>query len=312
MSHATSETNLAEHRLRTDLYNATVKQLRWLHNELVIVRVSPDLPIRGITAGQYTTLGLGNWEQRVAGCQPEEPSDNVRPKLIKRAYSLSCPLLDAEGRLQGVNCDDGTLEFYIALVREAGHAPALTPRLFMLHEGDRLFCGTHPHGHYTVAPVLPSANVVLASTGTGEAPHNAMAVELLKRGHEGRIVAINCVRRRHDLGYLAEHRRLEQLAANYQYVPLTTREPENLDPNHSSYCGKRYIQQYLESGDFEAETGVPLNPESTHVFLCGNPSMIGLPLRDRPASATTAVLLAAGFEIDRPQTPGNIHFEKYW
>ena len=32
---------------------------------------------------------------------------------------------------------------------------------------------------------------------------------------------------------------------------LTTREPENLDDSHAAYVGKRYLQEYFESGAFE-------------------------------------------------------------
>ena len=82
------------------------------------------------------------------------------------------------------------LEFYIVLVRENpdGRVPALTPRLFALEEGDRIQLGEQITGHlHARAPVKDRATrVVFLGTGTGEAPHNYMLWELLRRGHTGR------------------------------------------------------------------------------------------------------------------------------
>ena len=102
---------------------------------------------------------------------------------------------------------DNWLEFYIVLVRKSDKAqpPGLTPRLFLLKEGDRLIMGEKITGHFTLDPVKPNDTVLFLSTGTGEAPHNYMLWELLRRGHQGRILSACCVRYRRDLGYLAMH-----------------------------------------------------------------------------------------------------------
>ena len=47
------------------------------------------------------------------------------------------------------------------------------------------------------------------ATGTGEAPHNAMVVELLRKGHMGPIVSAVTVRNLADLGYIDKNRELE-------------------------------------------------------------------------------------------------------
>lgn len=212
------------------------------------------------------------------------------------------------------------LEFYITLVRRADEKPpALTPRIFALQPGDRIFCGPQVHGHYTLENVAPDANVIFAATGTGEAPHNAMTAQLLKAQHRGRIVNVTCVRWKKDLGYLATHRRLEAMFPHYRYVALTTREPENLDASRPDYVGKRYLQEYFESGNFESETGLSLDPENTHIFLSGNPDMIGVPPRTHDGSrrypqpeGMVETLENLGFHVDLPHQRGNIHFEKYW
>jgi ferredoxin--NADP+ reductase len=238
--------------------------------------------------------------------------------VVKRAYSICSPMLDGRGQL--VRAEESTqVEFYITLVRYAPkHAPALTPRLFALSPGDRLFVGPHVHGHYTLRDVQPDEDVIFAATGTGEAPHNAMLVQLLASGHRGRIVSATCVRYERDLAYLATHRRLEQLFPSYRYIGLTTREPWNLDPSRADFAGKSHLQDLFASGRIEQIGGTSLDPARTHVFLCGNPAMIGAPqhahaLRFYPRpTGMVEILEGRGFRLDEPGRPGNLHVEKYW
>lgn len=124
--------------------------------------------------------GLGFWEPRHEGCQPETILEKDLPKVVKRAYSISCSVLDDDGRLLDRTHADW-LEFYVVLVRDSNKEkpPALTPRLFMLEQGGRLFLGEKITGHFTLDTVQPTDSVLFLSTGTGEAPHNYMLWELL-------------------------------------------------------------------------------------------------------------------------------------
>jgi len=300
-------------------YNATVASIYRVHGGLMILRVRPDSGIPRLQAGQYTVLGLGAWEPRIqTGDAPRSVRGGAGGRgtggeLIRRVYSLSCPMLDEAGRLVGVN-DVDFLEFYITLVqREDNGHPPLTPRIFALRPGDRIQCGPKIGGRYTLAGVPDNAAVIFAATGTGEAPQNAMVAELLSRGHRAPIVSVTCVRYRRDLAYEPTHRELERRYPNYRYVALTTREPENLDPDAPGYVGKRYLQDYFASGAFEAETGVVLEPSGAHVFLCGNPQMIGA---GGPAAGTgpgmISILEERGFRAARGRQASNIHYEKFW
>lgn len=296
-------------------YNAIVVSLRRVHDELCILRVRTDGPRPQFVPGQYIVLGLGSWEPRCDGV----PAFDGPDVLIRRAYSISNSLTGPEGRL--LRCGDyDYLEFYVALVRKTeDRPPSLTPRLFALEEGSRLFVGRRAHGTYTLDPVGPDQDVIFAATGTGEAPHNAMIPELLAANPQRRVLALTCVRRLHDLAYLEEHRRLEQAFLNYRYVPLTTREPQNLDPQRDDYVGKLYLQDLLAGDKLQRHTGWRLDPAREHVFLCGNPSMIGLPRRDASRQmifpeppGVVEVLVRRGFVLDEPRVAGNIHYEKYW
>lgn len=304
--------------LRSRYYNATVTHRRQIHDELLILRVRPDEGVPTYEAGQYTTLGLGYWEPRASGCDAEHLAEALESKLIQRAYSISSPILDEHDRPVRVS-ELGELEFYVVLIRHGEvRTPALTPRLFALKIGDRLFAGPHPKGHYTLASVKPDDHIVFLATGTGEAPHNAMLGELLARGHRGRILNVVSVRNECDLGYLPTHRRVESLWPNYRYVTITTREPRNIDPDHPEYAGKLRLQDFITSNRVTESLGQPLDPYTYHVFLCGNPAMVGIPKEEHgqrtypQPTGMIELLEHLGFQTDRPGQPGNIHFEKYW
>jgi ferredoxin--NADP+ reductase len=306
------------HQLRHEHYNATVTRRRQIHEELLILRVRPDGGVPAYEAGQYTTLGLGYWEPRVDDCDAEHLAEVLESKLVQRAYSISSPILDERDRPVRVN-DLGELEFYVVLIRHGEvRTPALTPRLFALTVGDRLFAGPHPKGRYTLEPVKPEDHVVFLATGTGEAPHNAMLAELLARGHRGRILNVVSVRNECDLGYLATHRRVESLWTNYRYAPITTREPRNVDPAHPQFVGKRRLQEFVASSQVSKLLGQPFEPRTCHVFLCGNPAMVGIPKDEHGTrvypqpTGLIEVLERIGFRADTPTASGNIHFEKYW
>ncbi|HYT87125.1 MAG TPA: ferredoxin--NADP reductase [Gemmataceae bacterium] len=302
--------------LRRKHYNATLVWERRANPDLAIMRIRPDFPLPVHKAGQYSTLGLGNWEPRVPGCQDETLVANEEMRLVRRAYSISCSVLD-EGNVLLDRSNVDWLEFYIVLVRESDKEkpPALTPRLFFLKEGDRLFLGEKITGHYTLDSVQPGDAVVFLGTGTGEAPHNYMLWELLCRGYQGRTLSACCVRYRRDLAYVAIHEELMRRYPNYTYLSLTTREVETIKQ-------KVYIQDLITSGQLEERLGAPLDPARTHVFLCGNPKMIGVPTKDRATgqrvypqpTGVVEILERRGFQADQPQSKikGNVHFEEYW
>lgn len=290
-------------------YNATITSFDTAHNELWRIRLRPDREAIAHQAGQYCSIGLGYWEPR-ADEAVDEGLESKRDKLIRRSYSISSPILDGHGYLADSSANR-EIELYIVWVQPDGdRVPALTPRLALKNVGDRLYLGPKVAGRYTVERVTdPSCSVVFVATGTGEAPHNAMLVELLRKGHHGRILSVVSVRYRSDLAYQREHHELEGRYPKYKYLAVPTREADQ---------PKRYAQDLLEDGSIEEALGGPLDPAHTHVFLCGNPEMIGLPDFENgkpvfPAAVGMAQLLhERGFTIDRRKQPGNLHYEEYW
>ena len=295
--------------LRSEHYNATITHFEPTHSDLWVLRVKPDHGDVSHLPGQYASLGLGYWEERIDGA--EDPGlDEKWDKLIRRSYSISSQMFDEHGYLTG-DLDSDQLEFYIVLVPPTPeNVPGLTPRLACKRPGDRIYLGPKVAGRYTLAPVTdPGATLLFFSTGTGEAPHNAMVVELLRKGHHGPIVSAVSVRKWADLGYIEQHRTLESRYPNYRYIPMPTREADT---------PKRYLQDLISGGVLEHEHGLTLDPSSTHMFLCGNPAMIGLPeevdgvARYPEVTGVVELLAAKGFTLDHRKTRGNIHFEEYW
>lgn len=300
------DTTLAD-ELVEHYYNATITLFEPTHSDLWRLKVRPDHGDTSHLPGQYATLGLGYWEGRIDDATDPELDDKWL-KMIRRSYSISSPMFDEHGYLADYASGD-ELEFYIVLVVPTDdNVPALTPRLALKRPGDRIFLGSKVAGRYTLAPVIdPSRTCVFFSTGTGEAPHNAMVTELLRKGHRGPIVSAVTVRQWADLGYRSEHEDLVARYPNYHYMPLPTREDD---------FPKQYLQDVISNDSLRKEFGIVLDPDSADVFLCGNPAMIGLPEGDDQAwPETTGVvelLVERGFKLDRRGDPGNIHFEEYW
>ncbi|MEP1125188.1 MAG: hypothetical protein ABJH68_14985 [Ilumatobacter sp.] len=295
--------------LRQEHYNATITAFEPTHSDLWVLRVRPDHGDTSYLPGQYASLGLGFWEERIDDA-PDPEAEQRWDKLIRRSYSISSRMFDEHGYLTDDNGLD-QLEFYIVLVPPTeDNTPALTPRLALKQVGDRIYLGPKVAGRYTLKPVTdPKAEIVFFSTGTGEAPHNGMIVELLRKGHTGPIISAVTVRESKDLGYEQKHRELESRYPNYHYLPMPTREPG---------VPKRYLQDLIRDDDFSSRLGVTLSPETTHVFLCGNPAMIGIPededgeLKFPDTVGVVQLLSERGFTVDRRHAPGNIHFEEYW
>ncbi|MEZ6132477.1 MAG: ferredoxin--NADP reductase [Planctomycetaceae bacterium] len=297
-------------------YNATVTEIRFAHSDLMVMRVEPDDGAICFEPGQYTTLGLFTDERRL---DQVDPFDDSRHQLIRRAYSISCPILDDHCHLVPLE-GSRFLEFYIALVRkDSDFPPSLTPRIFAMKTGHRIYVGRQAKGTYTLAPVAPDRDVLFFATGTGEAPHNAMIRQLLGSRHQGRIASFVCVRHLRDLAYLSTHRELEKQFPNFRYVTLTTRESENIDRDHPGYVGKQYLQELFQGDRLRQLLGWIPDAATSHAFLCGNPQMIGAPRRDPDGEHSfpdpkgmIETLVEQGYRLDRPHDPGNIHFEKYW
>ncbi len=272
--------------MSTDQTNAVVLQRIEVAPGLIILRVAPDeWELSEFVPGQFAVLGLPPSAPRCRACDPCEPDEESRPdKLIKRAYSIA----SASHWKQ-------YMEFYITLVRSG----ALTPRLFALDVGDRLWLGQKFTGSFTLDPVPEGKRVILMATGTGLAPYMSMMRTLLHdQSHE--YVVIHGARHSWDLGYRSELSTMDRLSDKFIYIPSITRPAEETVP-WTGLTG--YLQNLWQDGSFAEIIGARPTPDDTHIFLCGNPSMI---------EAIMGILEGEGFTEHKRRSPGTIHVEKYW
>ena len=265
--------------------NAIVAERNDLALGLMTLRVEAagwELP--DFIPGQYTVLALPGSAPRCEGAEPEkrEPASS---KLIKRAYSIASSSRAKE-----------YLEFYITLVRSG----ALTPRLFALSAGDRLWLGKKTTGVFTLDSVPPEMNLVLFSTGTGIAPYISMVRSVLATAGDRRFAIVHGARHSWDLGYQAELTALAKSRPNFFYLPTISRPQQEHHPwpGETGYCQDAWTRRLIER-----QWGFTPTHNNTHVFLCGNPDMI---------EETLELLGEERFKEHTKRSSGQVHLEKYW
>lgn len=219
------------------------------------------------TAGQFARIGI-----------------EVNGERIVRAYSVvSSPFAD-------------NLEFFSIVVPDG----AFTSQLQLLKAGDQLLLEKIPYGFLTLTRYqqpLPQ-DLWLLATGTGLAPFLSMLQDFQPWQQYQHIVLAYSVRSAEELAYVQEIQDIQQQfgegGATFKFLPIITRDP-------AASLHQR-LPVLIENGLLEQHAGLGLNPESSHVMLCGNPQMV---------EDTRNALKALGLSMNR-RGEGNIAVENYW
>lgn len=252
---------------------------------LAVFRIQPlGWEINDFKAGQFAVIGLPGSSPRCPGSDPEEPPP-LPDRIIRRAYSIASSSLDRQ-----------YLEFYVVLVESGG----LTPRLFALQPGDKLWLGKKITGAFTLDHVPEGHHLILISTGTGLAPYISMLRSQLLHVRQAKVGVLHGARHSWDLGYQNELAMIERDHANFAYLPSITRPSGEKTP-WPGLVG--YIQDIWMNRPFHSRWGFDPDPEHTHVLLCGNPAMIDTMIE---------LLGQKGFREHTKKSPGHIHLERYW
>ena len=265
--------------------NAVISQRIEVSPYLIILRVVSDgwiLP--DFVPGQFAVLGLPGSAPRYRFSNPEEKTLDPN-KLMKRAYSIASSSASKE-----------YVELYITLVSSG----ALTPRLFALNIGDKLWLSPKFTGLFTLSDLPDNVNVVLVATGTGLAPYMSMIRTDLECRSNCRFAVLHGSRHSWDLGYRSELITMQRLCSNLTYLPIISR-PNDEPIAWSGPVG--YVQDLWTRGDLDEAWSFHPEPHNTHFFLCGNPNMIETML---------ALLASEGFREHSKKTPGEVHLERYW
>jgi ferredoxin--NADP+ reductase len=268
----------------TEVLNATVTQRQDINEYLSIVRVRPDSGhIPDFKPGQFATLGLPRQPKQQEIELLRKHGKEPRVRITRRAYSIaSTP-------------GDDYLEFFVILVKEG----RLTPQLWSVPEGGRLWMHEEIKGEFTLDAVPEGRDLVMVSTGTGLAPYLSMYRQFRNTNRWRTFTVINGVRHVCDLGYVEELNRYQEEDPNFTYIPLVSRA--TAEDAWDGVHGR--VNVLLEGDAYEKITGRTLDPAQASVFLCGNPAMI---------DDMEAELIKLGFTVHTHDQPGNIHFERYW
>ncbi|HEX9744324.1 MAG TPA: ferredoxin--NADP reductase [bacterium] len=268
-------------------FNAVLSQKIDLTDRLGIFRIKPDgWRIPHFEPGQFTVLG-------VPGTHPVVPhAENVveqkdPEKMIKRPYSIAS---SPNNRLY--------IELYIDLVSEG----SLTPRLFALKVGDRLFMKEKKAGFFTIRDTCPDdADIVFIATGTGLAPFLSYLRTIdISRQNRNIILFWGC-RYSTELAYHRELLALQEGNKNFHYRATISRS--HVDPlPWDGRLGR--VDQFWGDGTVERFLGYRPNAETNcHFYLCGSMPMI---------KEWSERLIQLGMEEHQPKSPGKIHFESYY
>lgn len=258
--------------------NATLINRQDVTDNLCIIRIRPDQGLAPeFEPGQFITIGL-----------PKPPVANApasnRPRLTRRAYSIASPATVRD-----------YVELYVVLVEDG----RLTPRLWDIPVGGRLWMDHQAKGAFTLTGISADQDLVMVATGTGLAPYMSMLHTYRGQSRWRRFIIIHGVRLVEDLGYREELERISAEDPTVFYIPTVTREPQS-----SPWQGLRgRVYAALEDQNYQQLVGARLTPQDCQVFLCGHPDMI---------QTVQEQLGAKGFVTQTPTQPGNIHFERYW
>lgn len=215
-------------------------------------------------AGQFIRVGMDLDEERVG-----------------RPYSLVNPPHERR------------FEIFFNVVPEG----PLSSRLAALEAGDPIWLTDSANGFLTLEEVPATArDLWMLATGTGVGPFLSMLQTAEPWQRFDRIVLGYGVRYLANLGYGELIERLQREHPDrFHFVPFVTGEP-----TPSGHACR--IPAALGDGRLESGVGFAIDPERSHVMLCGHSEMIG---------DAVEILEARGLRRHRRREPGHISTEKY-
>lgn len=241
------------------------ENIHWTEN---LFTLKVDAPLNEFTAGQFTSLAMDIGGERVA-----------------RPYSF----LSSPGQQP--------LEFFLYVAIDG----VLSNALVKLQPGDKLWVKDRANGFFVLDEVPPCKDLWMLATGTGVAPFFSILNTEEPWGRFDNIVLVYAVRKACDLRY---QDMIENLRAKYgerfRFQAFVSREEVagTLPGRIPASIGSTDAALSLEK-----TVGLELNPDRSHLMLCGNPDMV---------KDTTEMLQERGFTKNRRRTPGHITIENYW
>lgn len=248
-------------------YNATLIHSENLSEQLAVFRVRPDPdeaqdgPRKGwgFIPGQQALFGLNN---------EREPEKGP----VRRPYSMaSAP---KEGRW---------LEFYIRLASQPHTDNPLTPLLWRLKAGDRLWLGPRFSGRFTLQHTIGDDDrrmKILVAAGSGLSPfvsiiRHGLGTGTRRKEPEAGYVVLHGARHPHELGFREDLERLMN-GAQQRYFPTVSASPPPTGWERDTGRVETFFEaRKMES--LEQRLGCApghITPERCVVFVCGRQATI--------------------------------------
>ena len=248
-----------------NVLNATLLQRHTVSEGLArfVFRLDDDREAL-FTPGQFTLVGLPPDEA--------ESASGHKQRMIRRVYSIA--------NAGPVSRD---VEFLIRRI-DSGK---LTPRLWAMTAGDRVWINETFTGDFTLDPIPNDSNILMVATGSGIAPFVSMVRSFHEHDRWRRLVLIHGVRFPAELAYRDELAAMPEI----EYVPVVSRDLSVEDPQ-------------VHHGQVQSVvTSLPLDPKTWHAMLCGNADMV---------DQVRSMLEDLQFVASTHSVDGNLHLEPYW
>jgi ferredoxin--NADP+ reductase len=227
--------------------------------------ITVHAPIAPFIAGQFAKLAL-----------------EIDGERVQRAYSyVNAP-------------SDPNLEFYLVTVPEG----KLSPRLNQLRPGSEVMVTKEAAGFFVLEEVPECDTLWMLATGTAIGPYLSMLQEGKDLERFKNLVLVHATRFARDLSYLPLMQQLQQrYNGQLRIQTIVSREEVT-----GSLTGR--VPALIEDGRLEAAVGLPLDAETDHVMLCGNPQMV----RDTQQTLKDQRQMRKHLR----RKPGHITSEQYW
>lgn len=173
----------------------------------------------------------------------------------------------------------------------------LSNHLARMQPGDNIWVGDAMHGFLTLDEVPPQAHDLwLVATGTGVGPFLSILQTAEPWQRFERVVLAFGVRQLEDLTYTdLLDRLLEQQPERLRVTPCVTREVPGM-----GFHGR--VTEALQKDQLERLAGRTIDPQKSHLLLCGNSEMIG---------EMSDLLKQRGLRKHLRREPGQFSSEKY-
>ncbi|WP_343377685.1 FAD-binding oxidoreductase [Buchnera aphidicola (Formosaphis micheliae)] len=187
------------------------------------------------------------------------------------------------------------LEFYFVLVPHG----KITDRLSNLKVNDEILITKKSSGFFTLKEIPICENLWMLATGTGIGPYLSILQDYNNKIKKFKnIILVHAVKYHHELTYYNLMKKLKNQYNGKLHVHIILSQEK-----YGNYLLGR-IPNLIKDNTLETVVGLPMDPISSHVMLCGNPNMV----RD-----TKVVLIEIkNMKKHFKRRAGHITSENYW